>query len=216
MITLLQHKLIYQESRSRFSSGGCQRLKIPNATVLTSKRWRDISETLASAVSVTSAAFTWLVSTGGTIDGQEMIVRLRKLKTGILALVATAAVVGAATTPAQATSMHTCNVGGGGLSICEYTIADYYFTDGTHQQFIIGTDYAVWTRWTNRQRTQWSGWTSLGGQARSGVSISDWGGGKLTIAVVGTDGHMWGKDRHSDGTWGAWFPIPSDSAPAKN
>jgi hypothetical protein len=35
MITLLQRKLIYQESRSRFSSGGCQRLKIPNATVLT-------------------------------------------------------------------------------------------------------------------------------------------------------------------------------------
>ncbi|MFF0435622.1 hypothetical protein ACFYU9_25840 [Streptomyces sp. NPDC004327] len=32
---------------------------------------------------------------------------------------------------------------------CGYPVSEHVFSDGALQQFVIGTDAAVWTRWTN-------------------------------------------------------------------
>ncbi|MYY83194.1 MULTISPECIES: hypothetical protein [unclassified Streptomyces] len=128
--------------------------------------------------------------------------RWKKFKAGVMAAVATAAVVVAAA-PAEAAS---CKFGGINIT-CEYTITDYSFDNGVLQQFVIGTDSAVWTRWTNEQRTKWSSWESLGGVARSGVQTKRYvydGPDTVLIAVRGTDGKWWSRYRQPTGTWNGW------------
>ncbi|MEE1820148.1 hypothetical protein PUR59_34690 [Streptomyces sp. SP18ES09] len=126
--------------------------------------------------------------------------KYRKLKAGVMAVVAAATLV-VATAPAEASN---CKFGGVTIN-CDYPVTEYGFSDGALQQFVIGTDSAVWTRWTNPQRTNWSSWESMGGEARSGVRVKQhFTQDSILIGIVGTDGNWWSKYRQPSGTWNAW------------
>lgn len=78
-----------------------------------------------------------------------------------------------AVTPAQAAD--TCTAGGGGKYICDYGVKNHALPNGEKEQFLVGLDYAVWTRWTISK--QWTGWVSLGkpdpsGSARAASDIN--------------------------------------------
>ncbi|MFB7268070.1 hypothetical protein ACFCXH_38925, partial [Streptomyces nojiriensis] len=86
-----------------------------------------------------------------------------------------AALAGVAAAPAQAAAPAAaagfCHVSGlGGDYICEYGEAWMTYPAGNRQVFIVGTDFAVWTRWQYAGGS-WSDWTSMGGTVRSGVRI---------------------------------------------
>ncbi|WMX43965.1 hypothetical protein [Streptomyces roseicoloratus] len=105
--------------------------------------------------------------------------------------------------PASAAAAH-CSVSGlGGAYICEYGEAWHTFPNGTRQVFVVGTDFAVWTRFNNTAGT-WSSWQSLGGTVRSGVWVDGSGTWNPTISVVGMDGERWFRHRLSSGSWTAW------------
>ncbi|MFH9422860.1 hypothetical protein [Streptomyces sp. NPDC017529] len=120
-------------------------------------------------------------------------------------LLAGAALAGVAS-PAQAAAPAAsgyCHVSGlGGDYICEYGEAWATFPDGSKQVFIIGSDFAVWTRWGSGN--SWSNWQSLGGGARSGVRVDGNGTWTPTIGVVGNDGDRWYRHRLASGTWTGW------------
>ncbi|MEV5985288.1 hypothetical protein AB0L85_09730 [Streptomyces sp. NPDC052051] len=164
------------------------------------RRQRHDSETQASLGSMGTASQPGSRRHTTRSTTLETIMRFRKLKSGVMAIAATAAIFVAAA-PAEAQS---CKFGGVTIN-CEYTIAEYKFDNGVLQQFVIGTDSAVWTRWTNEQQTTWSSWESLGGTARSGVVTQrSWQGDTVLIGVIGTDGYWWSKYRNLDGSWNAW------------
>ncbi|CAM5328368.1 hypothetical protein SALBM135S_02636 [Streptomyces alboniger] len=122
------------------------------------------------------------------------------------AIVAAAVVAGlaVAVTPAQAS---TCATEGGGVYICEYGITNHQLLRGEKEQFVVGSDYAVWTRWTTGGK--WSGWVSLGGNVRSNVeavhAYFNAGNDMDTVLyALGTDGYQWTKARPGLGK--AWTP----------
>jgi hypothetical protein len=56
----------------------------------------------------------------------------------------------------------------GGTNYCRYGVLEYAFpNDETIQEFVIGTDYSVWTKWQNNYLwgivTRQSSWVDLGG-----------------------------------------------------
>ena len=55
----------------------------------------------------------------------------------------------------------------GGQNYCNYRTPLHYFPNGTVQVFVVGTDYAVWTKW-RLLNGAFSSWVSLGGQVRRG------------------------------------------------
>ncbi|MER5888274.1 hypothetical protein ABT160_31005 [Streptomyces sp. NPDC001941] len=124
------------------------------------------------------------------------------------ALLVTAAVATglvAATAPARAAS--TCRADGAGVYVCAYGITEHKRPYGEKEQFVVGADYAVWTRWTSGGT--WSSWKSLGGVARSKVDVGDsglsWGDAMDTVIyVIGTDGAQWTSNR--PGLNKAWTP----------
>ncbi|MFF0478918.1 hypothetical protein [Streptomyces sp. NPDC004284] len=127
--------------------------------------------------------------------------KYRKLKAGVMALVAAATL---AVTTAPAAEASNCKFGGVTIN-CDYPVSEHVFSDGALQQFVIGTDAAVWTRWTNPQRTSWSSWESMGGEARSAVAVKQhYTQDSILIGVIGTDGYWWSKYRQPSGTWNAW------------
>ncbi|WP_369215587.1 hypothetical protein [Streptomyces flavofungini] len=121
------------------------------------------------------------------------------------AIVAAAAVAGlaVATAPAQASE---CKAEGGGRYICEYGVSEHQLPDGWREQFIIGTNYAVFTR--AGVNGKWSKWQSLGGVARSQVYIeSGYQGGDFytRVFVERRDGSNWQRIRPSlTKVWGPW------------
>jgi hypothetical protein len=102
-----------------------------------------------------------------------------------------------------------CPDGGwGGLKICDSPTLDWEMPDGRWQTFVIGTDYAVWTRW-QLPGGGMSDWTSMGGQVAAydiGVWYQGGTGWALTIKVVGTDGNFYYLDRQGimNGSWDNW------------
>jgi hypothetical protein len=97
----------------------------------------------------------------------------------------------------------------GGTFYCDPVGGDtgetwYAFPNGALQLFVIGTDNAVWTRWSNAAVTSWSGWTSMGGSATSYVYYHG-SGYTPTIDVVGSDNKTWyHRTRSSSGSWTGW------------
>ncbi|MBT2387386.1 hypothetical protein [Streptomyces sp. ISL-11] len=120
------------------------------------------------------------------------------------AIVAAAVVAGLAvsTAPAQASN---CTKGGA-TYVCEYGVTDHALPGGEKEQFLVGTDLAVWTRWTSGGK--WSGWFSLGGTAWSKVAIrerTDHGPDAVIIYVKGSNTRAWGRERIAPGQeWGPW------------
>lgn len=79
------------------------------------------------------------------------------------------------------------------------------FPNGVQQVFVIGTDHAVWTRWTNSSGN-WVGWTSMYGKCFGWVGV--WGSGYSPIlGVIGSDGNTWVSERSTDGSWSKWGPL---------
>ncbi|MFI8912816.1 hypothetical protein ACIGW4_14520 [Streptomyces sp. NPDC053513] len=127
--------------------------------------------------------------------------KYRKLKAGVMAVVAVATLTVATVPAAEASN---CKFGGVTID-CDHPVSEHVFSDGALQRFVIGTDAAVWTRWTDPQRTSWSSWESMGAQARSGVAVKQHHTqDSVLIGALGTDGYWWSKYRRPSGTWNAW------------
>ena len=89
------------------------------------------------------------------------------------------------------------------------------FPDGTEQVFVIGTDFAVWTRWQNFNGGPWVSWATMHGQATEAPVLFynemtqkyyQSAGGIWTpeIVVTGTDAKHWNRHRTSAGAWTPW------------
>ncbi|MEV0533522.1 hypothetical protein [Kitasatospora sp. NPDC050463] len=139
-------------------------------------------------------------------------------KTRIKAAVAAAAAVagiGLGAAPASAGDIdvtpHCSNKQFGGTFLCggAYGEGGTYVTlrDGTSEIFVIGTDHAVWTRWTIGSSGKQSAWTSMGGYFTSKVQITHQSStGAFSITARGSDyNHMWSRDRSQGGNWNAWY-----------
>ncbi|MEE1788484.1 hypothetical protein PUR71_37130 [Streptomyces sp. SP17BM10] len=144
---------------------------------------------------------------------------MKQIKAVAVAVAAFAALaVGAA--PAGAADLG----GGSGVGTCSSKVwggkylcggaygdgtATYYFRDGRQEVFIIGTDHAVWTRWTTDKAGHKSGWVSMGGILAGPVGIlaTDMGFGNFEIGAMGTDGHTWSRVRDTNGNWSAWAAV---------
>ncbi|WP_371678097.1 hypothetical protein [Streptomyces sp. NBC_01276] len=128
---------------------------------------------------------------------------MKKLKAVILAAAAVAGLTVAAT-PAQAS---TCEAGGGGLYICEYGVTKHALPGGEKEQFLVGTDNAMWTRFTTAGK--WSGWVSLGGPVKSKISIQERPDPDhpyaITIYATGRWDKAWGQTRLAPGL--EWTPF---------
>ncbi|MFF7636249.1 hypothetical protein ACFZB9_24335 [Kitasatospora sp. NPDC008050] len=130
---------------------------------------------------------------------------MNKIKAAIIAT--TIAMGGlAAAAPAQAAS--TCQIMGAPYE-CD-SIASVRLPNGSIQWFVVGTDHAVWTNWTQVEGGL-HGWQSLGGIVQGPISI--WGksadGWSFFIGATGTDGKPWDRQRADDGTWTPWSPWSS-------
>ncbi|RSS35643.1 hypothetical protein EF912_36020 [Streptomyces sp. WAC07061] len=92
--------------------------------------------------------------------------------------------------------------GRGGDYVCEYGEPWQTCPNGTRQVFIviIGTDFAVWTRYGNTSGG-WSGRESMGGEVRGGVRIEGNHTWNPTISAVGRDGDRWFRHRLNSGSW---------------
>ncbi|MFJ9648894.1 hypothetical protein ACWEPM_33810 [Streptomyces sp. NPDC004244] len=132
------------------------------------------------------------------------ILRRSALAATALALAGAALTAGTANAaPAPAASGY-CHVSGlGGDYICEYGESWHTYPNGQRQVFIIGTDFAIWTRW-NDSNGNWSGWESMGGRAASGVRVEGNKTWNPTISHVGTDGDRWYRHRLNSGSWTNW------------
>ncbi|GAA0296939.1 hypothetical protein GCM10010302_39500 [Streptomyces polychromogenes] len=127
---------------------------------------------------------------------------VRKLKAAVIAAAAVASVAVVAT-PAEASN---CSRGGG-VYLCEYGVTSYKLPNGTKQEFVVGTDRAVWTRWTDSDG-DWTRWMSMGGRASSTARAYDYDGGDgWTFRVFYYDetGEYWGRNRDHDGNWSPWI-----------
>ncbi|MEV7544088.1 hypothetical protein [Streptomyces sp. NPDC089915] len=132
---------------------------------------------------------------------------VRKFKAAVIAAAALASVAAVAT-PAEASN---CSRGGG-VYICEYGVTSYKLPNGTKQEFIVGTDRAVWTRWTDSDG-DWTGWSSMGGRASSTARAYDYDtSDPWTFRVFYYDerGEYWGRNRDHDGNWSGWthYDLP--------
>ncbi|MFJ8165865.1 hypothetical protein ACIRBY_33800 [Streptomyces sp. NPDC096136] len=130
-----------------------------------------------------------------------------KFKAAVIAAAAVASVAVVAT-PAEASN---CSRGGG-VYLCEYGVTSYKLPNGTKQEFIVGTDRAVWTRWTDSDG-DWSRWMSMGGRASSTARAYDYDAGDpWTFRVFYYDerGEYWGRNRDHDGNWSPWthYDLP--------
>lgn len=128
--------------------------------------------------------------------------RTKRCKAAVLALVAVAGLAVAAT-PAQASSCKR----GGGVYLCEYGVTSYKLPNGTKQEFVVGTDRAVWTRWTDSDG-DWSGWMSMGGRAWSPARAYDYETSdpwSFRVFYYDETGEYWGRNRDHDGNWSSWI-----------
>jgi hypothetical protein len=84
------------------------------------------------------------------------------------------------------------------------------FPDGSSEVFVVGQDFAVWTRWNvGANPGYWYPWTSLGGRslwyASPGLAKSGEYTWHPTLIVEGTDYRRWYRVRHDGGGWSAWY-----------
>lgn len=139
---------------------------------------------------------------------------MNKIKAVVVAA-AVLAGIGLSAAPASAGDIgdpaHCSNKQFGGSFLCGGDYGDggtyFRFQDGNTEIFVIGTDHAVWTRWTSGSTHKLSSWTSLGGYFTSKVAIGRQTlGGAFTITSRGSDyNHMWSRDRGQNGNWSAWY-----------
>lgn len=120
----------------------------------------------------------------------------------------------------KVTPQAVCNIARGGSNgqfICEYGVIDIFFQSRCHT-FVIGTDYSVWYAWetttasnapcndTASQGGTWSGFHSLGGQARAPWWVATDGSSWITVAVTGRFNNFSYCNDYSAsaGGWSGW------------
>lgn len=94
-------------------------------------------------------------------------------------------------------------------------------TDGRLQDFVRGTDDALWTIAQNSPDTGWTAWQSLGGTITTDPSVAVNSDGRLEAFAIGTDGALWHIWQTSaGGPWSGWQTlgggIVSDPAAVTN
>ncbi|WP_130511958.1 hypothetical protein [Krasilnikovia cinnamomea] len=150
---------------------------------------------------------------------------MRKIRTTVVTAVLTA--VGLLTTPAAALAaddvparpgMGTCTDRVfGGTFLCGGNYGEgkafYKFSNGTEEIFVIGTDHAVWTRWTV-VGGELSRWTTLGGRSEIGPIVTNRGRDAVSVTIRDSQGTAWARDRSTAGRWGDWRRV-SGSAPSE-
>jgi len=95
----------------------------------------------------------------------------------------------------------------GGRYFSDYAEQHNLFPDQTLQVYVIGTDYAVWTRWRTINGVM-SDWRSLGGKIRSHDTRSIGFVGTQAVPklrVIGTDENKWCNERRLSGSWTGWI-----------
>lgn len=129
---------------------------------------------------------------------------MRRFRSALTAAAALATFAGAsaAAAPAQAATYCTTK---GQKYFCAYGIASTQLDNGTTEQFVVGSDHAVWTNWTYPDGS-WNGWVSMGGWVQSQIVIDHLQGSlsHFTIAAIGSDGNYWFRLREDNGTWTPW------------
>ncbi|WP_316745356.1 hypothetical protein [Streptomyces sp. MK7] len=107
-----------------------------------------------------------------------------------------------ATVPIPADDICTDDIGG--RFSCSYGEEWNIYSDGSREKWVIGPDRQVWHT-TAQLGGTWSAWTSLGGQATSGVTLVEEKGMSAKIMVRGTDGeYYFSKRDKKTGTWSGW------------
>ncbi|MFI8198464.1 hypothetical protein ACIF6K_18340 [Streptomyces sp. NPDC085942] len=138
---------------------------------------------------------------------------MKRIKAAVVAVTAIAGVA-VSVTPAQAADI--CTAGGKGKYICKYGVTKHDLPNGEDEQFLVGTDYAVWTRWTTNG--SWSSWTSMGkpdplgkADAASSIKVTDSdthtpGQFRTNIYLTNSNGAFVGKTRPDlrAGGWWQW------------
>jgi len=86
-----------------------------------------------------------------------------------------------------------------GLAICGTLVQDLRRSNGLHEKFVVGLDYAVWHAWQTNAST-WTSWQTLGGRVFchdfppcdefDGVGMPLVSNSPV-ISVLGTDGREW-------------------------
>ncbi|MFK0253808.1 hypothetical protein [Streptomyces sp. NPDC090445] len=72
------------------------------------------------------------------------------------------------------------------------------------EQFIVGTDWAVWERADNG--SGWSKWRSTQGIARSSIKVVNNNSWQPMLHILGDDGNWWERNRWA-GRWSKWYRI---------
>ncbi|WP_042439873.1 hypothetical protein [Streptacidiphilus albus] len=139
--------------------------------------------------------------------------RIKAAMSGAAVLVTAIAGIGVAVAPAQASSTY-CQLQGG-TYLCADGVTTTTLGNGTKEEFIVGTDNAVWTNWDDTNGN-WNGWVSMGGVVESHISIYTFGDNDpdhFAIVATGTDNNIaWDRQRSDSGSWTPWasacFMIP--------
>ncbi|WP_307669025.1 hypothetical protein [Streptomyces sp. V2I9] len=138
---------------------------------------------------------------------------MKKIKAAVVTVAAMAGLA-VSITPAQAADI--CTAGGNGKYICKYGVTKHDLPNGEDEQYFVGTDYAVWTRWTTNG--SWSRWTSMGkpdpygkASAASPIKVTDTQTSnqfRTTVHLTNSNGAFVGKTRYDIGLdWQNWdFP----------
>ncbi|MFG3350237.1 hypothetical protein ACGF1Z_34905 [Streptomyces sp. NPDC048018] len=126
---------------------------------------------------------------------------MRRTKAAVVTGALLAGLFAASAAPAQA---DTCKRAGLQV-VCEYTVLEVTLPGSVRQEFVVGSDRAVWTRWTDASG-RWGSWMSMGGRARSAVGLAKGyiNGGEFSLLVIGDDNGFWANDRDAHGNWSGW------------
>ncbi|MEV6575022.1 hypothetical protein [Streptomyces sp. NPDC051577] len=121
-------------------------------------------------------------------------------------MILAAAVTAGLTASSASAQAPFCNLEGASYK-CEYGITERSLPFG-EEKFVIGTDGAVWTNYSEDK----GGWYSLDGFATSQVFIEGENTGNnfhTTIVVLGGDGKPWARERpYLGANWTPWVPAP--------
>ncbi|WP_307667524.1 hypothetical protein [Streptomyces sp. V2I9] len=137
---------------------------------------------------------------------------MKRIRTAVVAVAATAGPA-VSITPVRAAAIRTA--GGNGKYLGKYGVTRHDLPNGEDEQFLVGTDYAVGTRWT--KNGSWTRWTSPGkpdplgkANAASSITVTDSdthppGQFRTNIYLTNTNGAFVGKTRPDLGTsWQPW------------
>ncbi|WP_125811273.1 hypothetical protein [Actinoplanes sp. ATCC 53533] len=111
--------------------------------------------------------------------------------------------------PAAAAAVDVCHHATlGGSYICDYGVTTGTLADGRKQVFVVGTNYAVYSRWQLGGGTWSASWYNMGGDVRSPIQLTHNNTNHLRIEVTGTDGFRYFRHRNaSTEAWSAWAPV---------